>query len=65
MKNKEVAFKTFEIYDKTIIFLLIFKDLNFYKGLILFGRIMFWTQFDSHREVIFNWVFELLIFCFH
>ena len=46
MKNEEVAFKTFEIYDKTILFCWIFKDLNFYYGLILTTGVIFLNQFN-------------------
>ena len=65
MKNEKVAFKTFEIYDKTILFCLISKKLNLHNSLIFSGGIIFWSKFNSDREVIFNGVFEILFFRFH
>ena len=57
MKNEEVAFKTLEIYDKTIFFCWIFKDLDFYKSLIFSTGVIFLSQFNYNREVILNWAF--------
>ena len=57
MKNEEVAFKTLEIYDKTILFCWIFKDLDFYKGLIFSTGVIFLSQSNYNREVILNRAF--------
>ena len=65
MKNEEVAFKTLEIYDKTILFCWIFKDLNLYYGLILTAGVIFLSQFNFYRVVILNRELEILFFRFH
>ena len=65
MKNEEVTFETFEIYDKTILFCWIFKDSNLYYGLILTARVIFLSQFNFYRVVILNREFEILFFRFH